>query len=209
MTSVPSTAPNGGAWCMEMPAGNTQGCFPGQVIQVLPGIADGEMYTFSGWCRNVPSPFGPFIGLSLGTTNQGVVTPLGTAQWTSDTAWTYLSATDTFFLGVGDTAAVHPFLRTGGGTRRAQRTVRRAYTDEQHRHTGACQGYRAPLSGIRSFTRSSWPPRRTAPPSGLRDARGSLVQQGRYDPRGIDVSKLPAGLYLIECDQRVARFLKQ
>ena len=166
------------------------------------------MYTFAGWCRNMPSPFGPFIGLSLGKTNQGVVTPLGTAQWTSDTAWTYLSATDTFFLGVGDTAAV--ILSSGlvggpaGPSAQFDGLTLTSSTGIQEHARGTVLLYPDPVVHTLYLANEA---NNTA--FAIRDARGSLVQRGHFDPHGIDVGSLPAGLYLIECDRRVARFLKQ
>ncbi len=208
MNAVPSTAPNGGAWCLERPAGNTQGCFPGLAYQKLPGISDGALFSLSGWCRIATQPWQPAVGIAIGALSSGNMITMGTAATTVDTAWTFVSVTDTFHLNVGDTAIVILDAGMVGGP---------AWSLAQFDNITL-----VPATGIGEQVHATMrihpvPARDmlyvSLSPVGqrysIRTATGELVMNGAMTTTALSVSELAAGLYFLHVEgARPARFIK-
>ena len=109
-------SPMGGEWCLKKVSGNTQGCFPGLVFQLLPDIEDGETWQLTGWARQ-DDTFLPWSSTRIGF----VVIPevsIGTPWYwdansyivamdsTNATTWDMLSTTHTFELSSGQIVGV-------------------------------------------------------------------------------------------------------
>jgi hypothetical protein len=92
----------GGKWCIQVPSGNTQGCYPGFVYQKVPWISTDKMYTLSAWVY-ADSP--PVVGINFGKINNGNITLLE-GDTTTSASWTRLQVTSDFSLLTGDTAIV-------------------------------------------------------------------------------------------------------
>lgn len=92
----------GGKWCIQVPSGNTQGCYPGFVYQKVPWISKDKMYTLSAWVY-ADSP--PVVGINFGKINNGNITLLE-GDTTTSSSWTRLQVTSDFSLLTGDTAIV-------------------------------------------------------------------------------------------------------
>ena len=105
--SIANPAPSSGNWCVEVEAGNPQGCIPGMLYQVVPSGYDGMPYFLGGWCRNTAGPWAPTIGIDLGVMSAGgVITAMDLGLTTTGTTWTWLSTNDTLHLAFGEQAVV-------------------------------------------------------------------------------------------------------
>lgn len=103
--------PSGPGWCIQVSAGNTQGCFPGYAYQKLPSIVSGQNAILTGWCYRQGSPY---VGIYFGKINNGNIT-LQAGDTTNAANWTQLSIQSSFSLGIGDTAVVVLFGGLTGG----------------------------------------------------------------------------------------------
>lgn len=103
--------PDGGAWCIQVNGGNTQGCFPGYAYQRIPNLIPGQSMILSGWAK---AQLSPYVGLYFGKINQGLITLLD-GDTTSSNIWTHLEILSSFSLLPGDTAVVVLFGGLTGG----------------------------------------------------------------------------------------------
>jgi hypothetical protein len=94
---VQDTPPDGGIWSLGVPSGNTQGCFPGYVYQILPDsvLAQNTSYKLSGWVKN---PTDLTAGIYFGTIDDLDQVELALGDTTTAAEWTFLSASYTFDL---------------------------------------------------------------------------------------------------------------
>lgn len=106
VSSFQDAAPGGGMWCAQIMSGNTQGCYPAYVYQVIPDMKNGEIWRIDGWVRSSWLS----IGISLGVVSSNTFTTLSASN-TTLTTWTFLSVEDTIVLSPGDSAAI--FLNPG------------------------------------------------------------------------------------------------
>lgn len=98
-------APGAGSFAATKEPGQTQGCFPSHLYQRSPDLVDGDVVTVSAWVRCDAGPICLGASFGLGRINGGVFL-LEENTGTMDTAWTFLSITDTVELGPGDTAVI-------------------------------------------------------------------------------------------------------
>lgn len=98
---VSSTAPEGGAWCVELTADWAP---PTAVVTApIPGARDGEAYRLSAYVRAVPAHGGGSIAFLVGS---GGNRQQSETAVTVDTLWTRLALVDTLALAPGDSAWV-------------------------------------------------------------------------------------------------------
>lgn len=105
--SFPDAAPGGGNWCLQLEAGNSQGCFPGYAWQAIPQIDSGEVWQLTGWAK-IDSNFAPFrtIGVHFAIKDSsGGFFPFIFLKddTTSAIIWDSLTVVDTFHLNKEDT----------------------------------------------------------------------------------------------------------
>jgi hypothetical protein len=100
--------PGGGEWCLELEAGNTQGCFPAYVYQLLPNVEPGQNLTV----RAQAFTNGTLTAsLLLGKMDlEGQLIPLY-QDTTSANSWTQLEVSGEMDMSYGEVAAV--FLQGG------------------------------------------------------------------------------------------------
>lgn len=111
-------APSGGdVFCVQIPFGNLQGCFPNYVFQVVPNVQSGEIYELSAFVRN--TGFQAFGSIKLGKkTSNGTIVANQLKDTTSASTWTQLVIRDSFSLDINDSAVVilESGLLTGAGS---------------------------------------------------------------------------------------------
>jgi hypothetical protein len=96
-----------GDWCVAVPHGESNGCSQGDIIQYVPGIQNGETWTFGGWCMNNNwMQSNPSIGLRQGIKLADGTMTYFTGAVQSGGSWFHLSVTNTFTINPGDTAFV-------------------------------------------------------------------------------------------------------
>jgi len=103
--SVQDAPDGGGAWCLRMPMGNLQGCFPSRAEQVIPDVRHGDVIQIIAWVKQDQLKDSPTsIYLKVYHAN-GAATALSVDTSTS-TEWTQLTVTDTLQLAEGDSVAI-------------------------------------------------------------------------------------------------------
>jgi hypothetical protein len=112
--------PGGGNWSLEKEAGNMQGCWPGDVYQVLPSVQSGTVLLLKAWAKSDPV-VGQTIGIYIGKKGSTMFPDKIAGDTTSSKTWTLLSVQDTFSFSTGEQAAVilDPGLTSGPGNARA------------------------------------------------------------------------------------------
>jgi hypothetical protein len=94
---VQEAPPDGGMWSLGVPSGNTQGCFPGYVYQILSDslLEESSSFKLSGWVKN---PTDLTAGIYFGTIDTFDQVELALGDTTTAAEWTFLSASYTFDL---------------------------------------------------------------------------------------------------------------
>lgn len=120
LASFNDNAPGGGNWCLESPAGATQGCFYQYINRAIPNIQQGDIIEVSGWLRVDSNYSSTFAGIGFGIDNGNFLPTTSNISYSSSTNWIQLTAIDTFFLSAGDSAVVILDAGLTGGPQFAQ-----------------------------------------------------------------------------------------
>lgn len=113
-----------GDFCVAVPHGEANGCVPGDLIQYVPAIQDGETWNLSGWCMNMNfMQSDPDIGFRMGIKLADGTMTYFTAGVINSGNWYHLSFSNHFDMAPGDTAFVMcegGFVSGNGGFNWAQ-----------------------------------------------------------------------------------------
>lgn len=113
-----------GDFCVAVPHGEANGCVPGDLIQYVPAIQDGETWNLSGWCMNMNfMQSDPDIGFRMGIKLADGTMTYFTAGVINSGNWYNLSFSNDFIMAPGDTAFVMcegGFVSGNGGFNFAQ-----------------------------------------------------------------------------------------
>lgn len=113
-----------GDYCVAVPHGEANGCVPGDLIQYVPAIQDGETWNLSGWCMNLNyMQSNPDIGFRMGIKLADGTMTYFTAGVINSANWYNLSFSNDFNMAPGDTAFVMcegGFVSGNGNTNFAQ-----------------------------------------------------------------------------------------
>ena len=101
--TFPEGAPGSGSWSLQLPAGETQGCFPGIAYQPLTGLEADVPVEVSGWAK---SPTGSLIAICVGTVDNENTFNTLSCDTTSSMAWEALSLTYIFEAGMLEDAVI-------------------------------------------------------------------------------------------------------
>ena len=96
----------GGSWCLRLPEGNFQGCFPETANQFIPEFKNGDIWQISVWARQYEKKISQ-TSLILKIFNKKIdVSTVFSTDTTTSNDWIQLIIVDTLFLEEGDSVAI-------------------------------------------------------------------------------------------------------
>ena len=96
---------DGGSWCLRLPEGNLQGCFPETAQQKISNIGNGDIWQVSVWARQYEKKTSP-TSIYLKVFNTSGDSSVLSKDTTTAKDWTLLTIVDTLSIKEGDSVCI-------------------------------------------------------------------------------------------------------
>ena len=96
---------DGGSWCLRLPEGNLQGCFPEIAQQKIPNIGNGDIWQVSVWARQYEKKTSP-TSIYLKVFHPSGDSSIIAKDTTTANDWTLLTIVDTLLIEEGDSVFI-------------------------------------------------------------------------------------------------------